>query len=62
VMADEYLEIVPVGSFTNPEYGSVGLTEEQARARYNCAVAVARYEDLLRPVADGQPDGFCKRR
>jgi pyruvate/2-oxoglutarate dehydrogenase complex dihydrolipoamide dehydrogenase (E3) component len=53
-------EIVPVGSFTNPEYGSVGLTEEQARARYDCAVAVARYEDLLRPVADGQPDGFCK--
>jgi dihydrolipoamide dehydrogenase len=23
-------------------------------------VAVARYENLLRPVADGQPDGFCK--
>jgi dihydrolipoamide dehydrogenase len=53
-------EVVPVGSFTDPEYGSVGLTEEQARARYDCAVAVARYEDLLRPVADGQPDGFCK--
>ena len=53
-------EIVPVGSFTDPEYGSVGLTEEQARARYDCAVAVARYEDMLRPVADGQPGGFCK--
>ena len=53
-------EVVPVGSFTDPEYGSVGLTEEQARARYDCVVAVARYEDLLRPVADGQPDGFCK--
>jgi pyruvate/2-oxoglutarate dehydrogenase complex dihydrolipoamide dehydrogenase (E3) component len=53
-------EIVPVGSFTDPEYGSVGLTEEQARSRYDCAVAVARYEDMLRPVADGQPEGFCK--
>ena len=53
-------EIVPAGSFTDPEYGSVGLTEEQARARYDCAVAVARYEDMLRPVADGQPEGFCK--
>jgi pyruvate/2-oxoglutarate dehydrogenase complex dihydrolipoamide dehydrogenase (E3) component len=53
-------EVVPVGSFTDPEYGSVGLTEEQARARYDCAVAVARYEDLLRPVADGRPNGFCK--
>jgi pyruvate/2-oxoglutarate dehydrogenase complex dihydrolipoamide dehydrogenase (E3) component len=53
-------EIVPAGSFTDPEYGSVGLTEEQARTRYDCVVAVARYEDMLRPVADGQPEGFCK--
>ena len=21
---------------------------------------IARYDDLLRPVADGRPDGFCK--
>ena len=53
-------DVVPAGSFTDPEYGSVGLTEAQARLRYDCAVAVARYEDLLRPVADGQPEGFCK--
>jgi pyruvate/2-oxoglutarate dehydrogenase complex dihydrolipoamide dehydrogenase (E3) component len=53
-------EVVPVGSFTDPEYGSVGLTEDQARARCDCAVAIARYDDLLRPVADGQPNGFCK--
>lgn len=53
-------EIVPAGSFTDPEYGSVGLTEEHARTRYDCAVAVARYEDMLRPVADGHPEGFCK--
>lgn len=53
-------EVVPAGSFTDPEYGSVGLTEEQARTRYDCAVGVARYEDILRPVADGQPEGFCK--
>jgi len=53
-------EVVPAGSFTDPEYASVGLTEEQAAARYECAVAVVRYEDLLRPVADGHPTGFCK--
>jgi pyruvate/2-oxoglutarate dehydrogenase complex dihydrolipoamide dehydrogenase (E3) component len=53
-------EVVPVGSFTDPEYASVGLTEAQARTRYDYAVAVARYDDLLRPVADGQPEGFCK--
>ncbi len=53
-------DIVPAGSFTDPEYASVGLTEEAARARYECVVAVARYDDLLRPVADGQSEGFCK--
>lgn len=51
-------EVEPAGTFTDPEYGSVGQTK--ARSRYNCAVAVARYEDLLRPVADTQPEGFCK--
>jgi pyruvate/2-oxoglutarate dehydrogenase complex dihydrolipoamide dehydrogenase (E3) component len=53
-------EIVPTGSFTDPEYGSVGLTEAQARERYHCAVAVVRYDDLLRPVIDARPEGFCK--
>ena len=53
-------EIVPTGSFTDPEYGSVGLTEEEARARYDCEVAMVRYDDLLRPVVDGHPGGFCK--
>jgi pyruvate/2-oxoglutarate dehydrogenase complex dihydrolipoamide dehydrogenase (E3) component len=53
-------DVVPTGSFTDPEYGSIGLTESEARARYECTVGVVRYEDLLRPVADGRPDGFCK--
>jgi dihydrolipoamide dehydrogenase len=53
-------DVVPAGSFTDPEYASVGLTEAQARQHHDCAVAVARYENLLRPVADGQPEGFCK--
>jgi len=49
-------EIVPSGSFTDPEYASVGLTEAQARQQYDCAVAVVQYDDLLRPIADGHPD------
>lgn len=53
-------DIVPTGSFTDPEYGGVGLTEAQARERYDCEVAVARYEDLVRPVIDDHPLGFCK--
>jgi len=53
-------EIVPSGSFTDPEYASVGLTEAQARQQYDCAVAVVQYADLLRPVVDAHPEGFCK--
>ena len=53
-------EVVPSASFTDPEYGSVGLTEAEATARCDVVVGVARYDDLLRPVADGRPEGFCK--
>jgi pyruvate/2-oxoglutarate dehydrogenase complex dihydrolipoamide dehydrogenase (E3) component len=56
--------IVASGSFTDPEYGQVGLTEAQARARAarddDIVTATAGYEHLLRPVADGHPHGFCK--
>ena len=53
-------ELVPTGSFTDPEYGAVGLTEAQARERYDCEVAVVGYRDMVRPVIDDHPDGFCK--
>jgi pyruvate/2-oxoglutarate dehydrogenase complex dihydrolipoamide dehydrogenase (E3) component len=53
-------EIVPSGSFTDPEYASVGLTEAEARQQYDCAVAVVQYDDLMRPVIDNHPEGFCK--
>jgi pyruvate/2-oxoglutarate dehydrogenase complex dihydrolipoamide dehydrogenase (E3) component len=53
-------EIVPSGSFTDPEYASVGLTEAEARQQYDCAVAVVQYADLVRPVIDAHPEGFCK--
>ena len=39
-------EIVPTGSFTDPEYGSVGLTEAAARERYDCD---GRHRALRRP-------------
>jgi pyruvate/2-oxoglutarate dehydrogenase complex dihydrolipoamide dehydrogenase (E3) component len=52
-------EIVPSGSFTDPEYASVGLTEAEARQQYDCAVAVVQYDDLMRPVIDNHPEGFC---
>jgi len=53
-------DVVPSGSFTDPEYGTVGLTEDQAAGDHAIAVGIAWYEDLIRPVADGRPDGFCK--
>jgi pyruvate/2-oxoglutarate dehydrogenase complex dihydrolipoamide dehydrogenase (E3) component len=53
-------EVVPSGSFTDPEYGAVGLTEPQAGLDHDIAIGIARYDDLLRPVADGHADGFCK--
>jgi pyruvate/2-oxoglutarate dehydrogenase complex dihydrolipoamide dehydrogenase (E3) component len=63
--------VVPSGSFTDPEYGQVGLTEAQARTQarnqasaggheHDIVTATADYEHLLRPVADGRAQGFCK--
>ena len=53
-------DVVASGSFTDPEYGTVGLTEDQAAQDHDIAVGIARHDDLIRPVADGHPDGFCK--
>ncbi|MBX0326533.1 NAD(P)/FAD-dependent oxidoreductase [Oscillochloris sp. ZM17-4] len=52
--------IVPFGGFTDPEYGAVGITEAQARAAGDCAVAVVPYSDLDRAVVDGKTHGACK--
>lgn len=38
----------------------MGLTEAQAARQHDVVVGIARYDDLLRPVADGRPDGFCR--
>jgi pyruvate/2-oxoglutarate dehydrogenase complex dihydrolipoamide dehydrogenase (E3) component len=53
-------DVVPSGSFTDPEYGRVGLTEPEASQSHDIAIGVAQHGDLLRPVSDGRPDGFCK--
>src|SRR5262245_35246266 len=52
--------VVATGSFTAPEYASVGLTEEQARAGHDCLVEVVRYDHLPRAIIDGRADGLCK--
>lgn len=53
--------IVPHGGFTDPEYGSVGLTEEQARATdQEVVTAVVPYANMDRAVIDGHTEGYCK--
>ena len=52
--------VVPHGGFTDPEYGSVGLSEDEARREQDCAVAVVPYADLDRGIIDGHPAGSCK--
>ncbi len=50
----------PIGSFTDPEYAQVGLTEASARAAHEVLVAVASYQETTRPIIDGRTRGFCK--
>ncbi len=52
--------IVPHGGFTDPEYGSVGLREDQARAAFACEVATVSYGEMDRGVIDGHTEGVCK--
>jgi dihydrolipoamide dehydrogenase len=53
-------EPIPVGSFTDPEYASVGLTEAQASAEYDCVVGTVPCNTNVRYLIDGRPRGFCK--
>ncbi len=52
--------VVSQGGFTDPENGSVGLTEEAARRERDCAVAVVPCADLDHGIIDGRPEGSCK--
>lgn len=52
--------IVAHGGFTDPEYGSVGLTEAAAKSIGEVVVGLVPYGDLDRAVIDRRTDGFCK--
>ena len=52
--------IVPHGGFTDPEYGSVGLTEEQALKQGEVVVATVPYGEMDRAVIDDHTIGACK--
>ena len=52
--------LVPRGSFTDPEYAGVGVTEAQAGGGEPFAVATVPYAELDRAVIDGHTEGFFK--
>ena len=53
-------EVSPMGSFTDPEYAAVGLTEAAAREAHDVVVATVPFASLPRPIIDGRQVGFCK--
>lgn len=53
--------LLPAGGFTDPDYGDVGLTEDEARERDpGCVVALVPFDELERAVIDDRPRGFLK--
>jgi pyruvate/2-oxoglutarate dehydrogenase complex dihydrolipoamide dehydrogenase (E3) component len=50
----------PIGSFTDPEYAQVGLTESQARATSDVLAVKVPYAVMARPIIDGRTLGFAK--
>jgi pyruvate/2-oxoglutarate dehydrogenase complex dihydrolipoamide dehydrogenase (E3) component len=53
-------QVSPVGSFTDPEYAQVGLTEAKARETHDPVAAVVRFDSTTRTIIDGREVGFCK--
>jgi len=50
----------PIGSFTDPEYAQVGLTETKAREKHEIATARLDFKSTTRTIIDGRTTGFCK--
>lgn len=53
-------QAAPTGSFTDPEYAQVGLTEGRAKEEHRVAVGVLRFDETTRTIIDGRTRGFCK--
>jgi dihydrolipoamide dehydrogenase len=52
--------VSPVGSFTDPEYAQVGLSESKARQTNDVVTANVRFDQTTRTIIDGRKTGFCK--
>ncbi len=53
-------QAVPHAVFSHPQIASVGLTEEQARQKYDILVGKARYQDVAKGEAMMEAEGFAK--
>ena len=53
-------QAAPIGSFTDPEYAQVGLTEAKARETHDIVTAVVHFNSTTRTIIDGRTNGFCK--
>lgn len=52
--------VSPIGSFTDPEYAQVGLTEARARGTHKALVVKINLDSTARTIIDGRTNGFCK--
>jgi len=53
-------KVNPIGSFTDPEYAQVGMTETKAREEHDVATAIVYFDSTTRTIIDGRTAGFCK--
>jgi pyruvate/2-oxoglutarate dehydrogenase complex dihydrolipoamide dehydrogenase (E3) component len=53
-------DVSPIGSFTDPEYAQVGLSEAKARKENDVIVVKVPFDTTTRTIIDGQTIGFCK--
>jgi dihydrolipoamide dehydrogenase len=52
--------VSPAGSFTDPEYAQVGISEKKARETHDVVIAIVRFDSTTRTIIDGRKFGFCK--
>jgi pyruvate/2-oxoglutarate dehydrogenase complex dihydrolipoamide dehydrogenase (E3) component len=53
-------QVSPIGSFTDPEYAQVGLTEAKARETHDVMITIVSFDSTTRTIIDGRKVGFCK--
>jgi pyruvate/2-oxoglutarate dehydrogenase complex dihydrolipoamide dehydrogenase (E3) component len=53
-------QVSPLGSFTEPEYAQVGITEAKAREMHDAVVVKVSFDETARTIIDGHTIGFCK--